>query len=64
MTDLDRTIFMNENSITSTSRDDPRYTHYLGNLWNTLQRLFERTGSMEDLNQAIMTIEQVVISDL
>ena len=37
---------------------------YLNNLGNALQNRFERTGSMDDLDRAIMTNEQAVESTL
>ena len=53
---------MKEQAVESTPDDHPNRVAWLNNLGNALQSRFERTGSMEDLERAIVTKEQAVES--
>src|SRR5438046_267929 len=53
---------MEEQAVESIPDDHPDHAGGLNNLGNALQRRFKRTGSIEDLDRAIVTREQAVES--
>jgi len=62
MDDLDRAIMAKEQAVELTPVNHPDRAGRLNDLGNSLQRRFERTGSMDDLGHAIVTQEEAVES--
>ena len=59
MDDLDRVI-MNQQAVGSNPVNHPNHAGIIHNLGKALEHRFERTASLEDLNYAIVIIEQAV----
>jgi hypothetical protein len=62
--DLDQAITLKEQAVASTPPDHPDRVERFNSLGSALQRRFERTGSMNDLVQAITSKEKAVVIDI
>lgn len=58
MDDLNQATMMKEQTVTAALSDHPDHAIHLNNLGISLQRRFERTGSLNGLNQSITTYKQ------
>jgi Tetratricopeptide repeat len=63
MDDLGRAIVTNQQAVESTPIDHPDRAGRLNDLGIALRSRFERTGSKDDLDRAISTIEQAAMSE-